>query len=254
MLFIVFIYGLLIGSFLNVCIYRIPRHESIVFTSSHCVSCGTPIKYYDLIPVLSYVLLGGKCRFCKCAISPQYPLVELAAATLMTLQAWKWGLGITSGLYAVLTAALIVVTVIDFYHQIIPDSLIIVIAILGIAALFAVQIPQFGFAAVIDSTIGFLVAGTLFLFISLVSKGGMGGGDIKLMAVLGLWFGWKQILLSILVAFVAGAVISILLLLMHEKGVKDGIPFGPFIALSAYLISLFGNEILQWYCHFIMLL
>ncbi|MGE4352735.1 MAG: A24 family peptidase [Oscillospiraceae bacterium] len=251
---LVFIFGLLIGSFLNVCIYRIPRQESIVFTGSHCTACGTPIKFYDLIPVLSYVLLRGRCRFCKSRISPQYPLIELATAVLITFQAWKWGLTVSFMLFAALTAVLIVVTMVDFYHQIIPDSFIIAIAILGLFYLATIQAPQRGFSAVVDSIVGLFVGGALFFLISFVSKGGMGGGDIKLMAVLGLWFGWKKILLLMLVAFVSGAFISVPLLLMHRKSGKDAVPFGPFIALAAYFISLFGNELLQWYSQYFMMI
>ena len=247
MLVVTFMYGLLIGSFLNVCIYRIPRHESIVFNGSHCTSCGTPIKFYHLIPVVSYVLLKGKCRYCKSPISPVYPLVELITAVLITVLCWKWGLTLSFFLLAALTAVLITVTMVDYYHQIIPDRFMLLIAVLAVAFLLGIKYPQQGFSALVDSIIGFSLGGGIFLLIALVSKGGMGGGDIKLMAVLGLWFGWKKILLLMLMAFVTGALISVPLLLLRRKSGKDAIPFGPFIALAAYIISLYGDELLQWY-------
>lgn len=253
MLFATFLFGLLIGSFLNVCIYRVPRQESIVFPASHCACCGTPIKHCDLIPVVSFLLLRGKCRSCNCAISARYPLVELATATLLCIQNWRWGSSVSFVLFAALTAVLIVVTMVDYDHQIIPDRFIVIIAILGLCYLFAVRFWQAGSVAVLDSIIGCLLGGGLFFLIAVVSKGGMGGGDIKLVAALGLWFGWKQLLLLIVLSFVLGAIISVFLLLRHKKTGKDGIPFGPFIALAAYLVSLFGQEWLLWYSQWLMM-
>lgn len=247
MLIIVFLGGLLIGSFLNVCIYRIPRQESTVFPASHCTSCGASIKPYDLIPVVSFLLLKGKCRNCADSISIRYPLVELTTAALITLQAWKWGLSLQLIFFTVMTSVLIVITMIDLDQQLIPDGLILIIAAAGVLYLLAVQVPRFGMMNLLDNVIGFAVGGGVFFFISVVSKGGMGGGDIKLMAVLGLWFGWEKLLFLMLCSFVGGAFISILLLILKRKGRKDAIPFGPFIALAAYFTSLYGAEIIQWY-------
>jgi len=249
---ITFLFGLFIGSFLNVCIYRIPRHESIVFPGSHCTSCGTQIRPYDLIPVVSYLVLGGKCRTCKSAISLRYPLVELVTGVLMAVQYWKWGFSLRFVLFAALTAVLIVVTAVDLDHQLILDGFVLAIAALGVLYVFMVQIPQSGLSALLDSLIGMLIGGGLFLLISAVSRGGMGGGDIKLMAALGLWFGWKMLLLLIFVAFIVGALVSAVLLFLRKKGKKDGIPFGPFIAAAAYFISICGPELLRWYFRFVM--
>lgn len=247
MIALVFIFGLIIGSFLNVCIYRIPRNESIVFPGSHCTACGQPIKSYDLIPVLSYLFLGGKCRMCKETISLRYPLVELATAALITVQAWRYGITLEFICFTVMTAILIVITMIDFDLQIIPDRLIIALGILGAVYLFIVQYPQYGARILYNSAIGFILGGSFFLMVAIVSNGGMGGGDIKLMAVLGLWFGWQKLLVLMLVTFISGAFISIILLLLKLKKMKDGIPFGPFIALAAYIVSIFGSGIIVWY-------
>lgn len=247
MLLLIFLFGLLIGSFLNVCIYRIPRNESIVFPGSHCTACGGYLRSCDLIPVVSYLLLGGRCRYCKCTISPRYPLVELTTAVLITLQVWQRGITASFFLCAALTAVLIVVAMIDFDHQIIPDGLVLVIAVLGLAQLILVLLPQLGLVVLLDHTAGFFLGGGVFFLIAVISRGGMGGGDVKLAAVLGLWFGWKQLLLLVFVAFVSGAFVSVILLLTHIKGRKEGVPFGPFLAAAAYLVSLFGSELVHWY-------
>lgn len=247
MLFITFVFGLLIGSFLNVCIYRIPRHESIVFPGSHCTSCGASIKPYDLVPVVSYLILQGKCRSCKSPISPRYPIVELTTAVLIVGQAWKRGLSIEFFMFATLTAILIVITMVDIDHHLIPDGFNLTVAAVGVLYLLGVRVHQVGFSALLDGAISSALGAGLFLLISVISKGGMGGGDIKLVAALGLWFGWKELLLLLFIAFVVGAFLSVLLLLLRRKGRKDGIPFGPFLAFAAYLVSLFGTNLLQWY-------
>lgn len=244
---LVFVYGLLAGSFLNVCIYRIPREMSIVFPGSHCTSCGTKLKAYELVPLFSYLFLGGKCRTCGAKISARYPMVELMTALLVTLQFHYLGLNLTYAFFALMTLILIVMTMIDYDLQIIPDGLTLILGILGLVYLAAVIVPNEGFPALIPRGIGFILGGGLFLLIAVVSNGGMGGGDIKLMAVLGLWFGWKHLLLLIMLSFISGALISVALLAFKIKGRKEAIPFGPFIALAAYLTSLFGNELILWY-------
>ncbi|MPM30548.1 Type 4 prepilin-like proteins leader peptide-processing enzyme [bioreactor metagenome] len=192
-------------------------------------------------------MLSGKCRYCKSPISPRYPIVELMTATLITIQAWRQGITLSFFLFAALTAVLVAAAMIDYDCQIIPDSLVVLIAILGAVNLFFVLLPTFGRAVLIDRAAGFLLGGGLFFLIAVVSRGGMGGGDIKLAAVLGLWFGWKELLLLVFAAFIFGAIVSVFLLVTHIKGRKEGIPFGPFLAISAYLVSLFGSELMNWY-------
>ena len=253
MLLITFLFSLLIGSFLNVCIYRIPRHESIIFPGSHCTSCGAQIRPYDLIPVFSFLMLHGKCRSCKSAISTRYPLVELITAVLITGQYWIWGFSVRFLLLAALSAILVVITMVDLDHQLILNSFVLAIAALGVLYVLIIRVPQFGFAGLLDSVIGMLVGGCLFFLISVVSGGGMGGGDIKLMAALGLWFGWKAVLLLIFISFITGALVSVILLLFYKKKKKDAIPFGPFIAFAAYFVSLYGTQLLHWYSQYIVL-
>lgn len=220
---------------------------SIVFPGSHCTSCETKLKAYELIPLFSYIALGGKCRTCGEKISARYPMVELMTALLVTLQFHLIGLNFTFAFFAIMTFILIVMTMIDYDLQIIPDGLTLILGIVGLLYLAAVIVPTQGFAALFPRGIGFLLGGGLFLLIAVVSNGGMGGGDIKLMAVLGLWFGWQHLLLLMMLSFVSGALISVALLTFKIKGRKEAIPFGPFIALAAYLTSIFGSELITWY-------
>jgi leader peptidase (prepilin peptidase) / N-methyltransferase len=243
----VFIFGLLIGSFLNVCIYRIPKKESIAFPSSRCTSCNTQLKFWDLIPLLSFGLCRGKCKYCKAKISIQYPIIELTNAIIYLLLYLKYGFTLEISMYAILSSLLVVITVIDFSTQEIPDELNIFGFTIGVFFLFF----NFSFNNLLSSGLGLLIGGGLFLLIAVVSGGAMGGGDIKLMGVLGFWFGWKLILLLSILSFVIGAIASLLLIAFKIKGMKDYIPFGPFIAIASIIIIFFGSNILRWYLNFI---
>jgi leader peptidase (prepilin peptidase)/N-methyltransferase len=240
--FIVFLFGLVFGSFFNVCISRIPAKESLL-TPSHCPKCHRAIKLYGNIPVLSYLFLRGRCRHCKEKISFQYPLVELLTAAVFTLLFYSFGMTLLFVKYAVVASLLIIISFIDMKTQEIPDGLVVFGLITGL--LFT--LPYHFKAAIFDGFLGFLLGGGFFLLIAVASRGGMGGGDIKLMAVLGLWFGWKSILMISLLSFVIGAFVSLLLLTTRIKSRKDSIPFGPFIALGAMLVILCGNDLLAWY-------
>ncbi|HYE11625.1 MAG TPA: prepilin peptidase [Patescibacteria group bacterium] len=243
----IFIFGLLIGSFLNVCIYRIPRKESIAFPPSHCTNCNTQLKPVDLIPVLSFVAYRGKCKYCKAKISLQYPIIELSNGLITFFLYQKFGLTVEMGMYAILSSILVVITMIDFFTQEIPDELNLFALIIGIIFLGI----MLRFSNVVNSSLGLLIGGGLFLLIAVVSGGAMGGGDIKLMGVLGLWFGWKLILILSIISFIIGAIASLLLMALKIKGMKDYIPFGPFISISAMIIIFFGSDLLSWYLSFI---
>lgn len=240
MISLIIIISLVFGSFLNVCIYRIPRDESIVYPPSHCTKCGSRLKALDLIPIFSYLFSKGRCRYCGEKISMQYPIVELLNCVLVFFVYLKYNLSISFIIYTALTSVLIVISFIDYYHQIIPDELVVFCLILGIIFNYTYHNFQGGF-------LGLIIGGGLFLLISLVSKGNMGGGDILLIGTLGFMFGWKKILLISLFSFVIGAIISVVLILLGIKTRKDYIPFGPFIAISTYIVLLFGNEMLSWY-------
>lgn len=247
---LVFILGLLFGSFLNVVIYRLPREESVVTPGSHCPQCNTQLSAGELIPVVSYLAQKGRCKTCDAPISSRYPLVELSTATLLTLQFHFFGFVLAFLFFGLLTLVLVAMTMIDYDLQIIPDELNLLLLILGVVYLLVVRLPEAGLRGLLPHAIGFFIGGGLFFAIAVLSGGGMGGGDVKLMAVMGLWFGWQQLLVLMLLSFVSGAVISLFLLATKIKGRKDAIPFGPFIALAAYLTSLFGPAILHWYPYF----
>ncbi|MDR5658125.1 prepilin peptidase [Serpentinicella sp. ANB-PHB4] len=240
------IVAILIGSFLNVVIYRIPKNESIVFPASHCFSCNADLKAWDLIPVLSYLSTKGKCRYCGEGISLQYPIIELMNGLLYFLLYLQFGLSIQFLFVALLTSLLLAVSVIDLYHQIIPDEMVL----FGIGLWFAYKVSSYFTNAqigVVDSIAGFLLGGGILLLIAIVSKGGMGGGDIKLMGMLGLWLGWKYTLLTMFLSFFIGAIITLGLLALKLKGRKDFIPFGPFIAIAAFLMIIYGDIIFDAY-------
>lgn len=242
--------GLLIGSFLNVCIYRIPRGLSIVFPASHCTSCDTPISPWDNIPVISYMLLGGKCRKCAAGISYRYPLVEALNAFLYCALLWRYGLGWPALLYGVLVSSLIVITFIDLDFQIIPDRITLTGIPIGlVAGSFLLPDPflRADLLGFISSLAGFLAGGGFFYLVAVLSRGGMGGGDIKLMAMIGGLMGWKAVLLTTFLGSLSGSVIGIFLMVFKGKGRKTKVPFGPFLALGALVTLFFAQEILLWY-------
>ena len=251
MIFLIFIYGLLIGSFLNVCIYRIPREESIVFPSSHCPNCGTSLKWHDLVPVFSYIVQRGKCRYCGEKISSQYPIVELINAFMYLLLFEQYGFTLEFFFFAIVFSMLIIITFIDLQHMIIPDLLVIII--LGSTIIYKVLsflLYNTPFE-LINSIGGLVLSGLLFIIIILVSKGGMGGGDVTLIAALGFITGIKRIFLIIFLSFILGAIISVFLLITKIKGKKDPIPFGPFIVLGFFINILLGDLILNLYMSFL---
>lgn len=241
------LFGAMVGSFLNVCISRLPKGESIVTPGSHCPDCGHPIKFYDNIPLISYLLLGGKCRSCKRSISAQYPLIEGVTALSSLLLFSKHGLSLSYLFYFSFIAALIVITVIDLYHQIIPDVISIPGIVVGL--LGALIIPYITF---FNSLIGILLGGgSLFLVATLYQwlfkREGMGGGDVKLLAMIGAFLGWEAVILTILLSSLVGSITGIVIMALKGKDFKYAIPFGPFLSLGA-VIALFGqSEIVSWY-------
>lgn len=247
MILLIFIYGLLIGSFLNVLIYRIPKNESIVFPGSHCPTCDHKLLWYDNIPLFSYLFLKGKCRYCNTKISPQYPLIEALNAIIYIVLFLRFDFTLTFIFYAFVSSLLITIAAIDLKEQIIPDSL--VLSIVGLTILYK-ALNYFLYKVSPDflaSVLGLVLAGGLFLAIVIVSRGGMGGGDVTLISALGFILGLKQILLVIFLSFLFGAVISIFLLSTKLKTRKDPIPFGPFIILSFFTTIFYGDQLLGWY-------
>jgi leader peptidase (prepilin peptidase)/N-methyltransferase len=243
------IFGALIGSFLNVCIFRLPKEESIITPGSHCPHCKNPIKFYDNIPLFSYFLLKGKCRHCNGPISIQYPLIEGITALSSLVLFMKFGLSLSFLIYFAFVSALIVITVIDLYHQIIPD--VISLPGIGVGLLSSLIIPQITFS---NSLIGALLGGgSLFLVATLYQwlfkREGMGGGDVKLLAMIGSFLGWKAVILTILLGSLIGSIIGISIIVLKGKDFKYAIPFGPFLSLGAVIALLYGPRIINWYLY-----
>lgn len=243
---VVGVIGAIIGSFLNVCIWRIPREESIVFPSSHCPVCSHPIRFFDNVPMISWLILRGRCRDCGESISPRYPLVEALTGALAALLFWKYGFSLQLLCAFSFTASLIVITFIDIDYQIIPD----VISLPGIplcflAAVFVMGVPF------LESLIGVLLGGGILYVIAIgyewmTKREGMGGGDIKLLAMLGAFFGWKSLLFIVLCSSLTGAVVGITVMLVKGQDMKYAVPFGPFLALGAVAYFFFGEAFLRF--------
>ncbi len=247
MLALVIVLGLVIGSFLNVVIARLPEHRSLWRPRSACPACGTPIAWHDNIPVLSYAALRGHCRACSAAISWRYPVVEVVTALLFAAAYERFGPTGNFAVAAVLLAALVVITVIDLRLQIIPDAITLPGIVVGFVANLATQRVSW-----VDSAIGIVVGGGIFWAILegsllLTGREGMGGGDVKLGAMLGAFLGWKVALLSIFVAVLLGGVLALGLLASKTTGRKDPIPFGPFLATGGAAGLFWGERLVTWY-------
>jgi leader peptidase (prepilin peptidase)/N-methyltransferase len=256
---IIIVFGLVVGSFLNVCIYRLPKDLSIVRPSSQCPACGKPIKFYDNIPVLSYLFLGGKCRNCRSAVSIRYPLVEVLNALLYALVLSRYG---TDSLWVLLVyllfvSSLLVIFFIDLDYQIIPDSITlpgIPIAILLGSTLLPDPFARSDYLGLTSSLIGFFAGGGSFYLIAvagraILKKDAMGGGDIKLMAMTGGLLGWKAVILTTFMGSLLGTVIGVSLIAIKGKEWGARIPFGPYLALGALISLCWGEELLRWYLH-----
>jgi len=236
------VFGAMVGSFLNVVILRLPKEgASIVFPASHCPQCQRPLAWYENIPLFSFLALRGRCRTCKVAISWQYPLVELAMAGMAALVAHRFGLGFESLFYFVFCAALLVIIFIDIHHQIIPDRISLPGIVIGFAGSFFVHTMTWQ-----QSGLGILLGGGLLYAIAygyyaLTGRDGMGGGDIKLLAMIGGFLGWQSLLYVIFASSLTGSLVGIAAMFKQKKGGLTRIPFGPFLALAA-LSYLFLQE------------
>lgn len=247
LLFIVGLLGALIGSFLNVCIYRLPRQESIAWPGSHCPQCAHPIAWYDNIPILSYVVLGGRCRHCRVPIPFRYPIVEILNAIGYVGLLWFFGPSWAVVAYGVLYSALLVVAWTDLSHKIIPNAVTFPGIIVGLIC--AVTVLPLG---LLNSLLGILVGGGILWLLAwaspyLFGKEGMGGGDIKLLAMIGAFLGWKPALMTIMIGSFLGSLVGITLISARVIKREDYIPFGPFLVCGALVALFFGQSILDWY-------
>ncbi len=248
LLIIAALFGAIVGSFLNVVILRLPKEDqSVVFPASHCPKCLANLRWYENIPILSYIFLRGKCNHCKTAISLQYPLVELVMALLSAALLYKFNLSIAfSGLF-IFSGALLVIIVIDIHHQIIPDIISLPGIVMGVAfSLFSNTVTWQ------SSLIGLFVGGGVLyavatLYFILRKIDGMGGGDIKLLAMIGAWLGWQSLPFVIFVSSLTGSMIGLLAMFYQKKGGHTRIPFGPFLSIAALLYLFFSEQILFFF-------
>lgn len=238
-----FLFGLVLGSFFNVVGMRVPKKESIVSPPSHCPNCGTRVKARDLIPVVSYIMLGGKCRHCQAKISALYPLVELAAGVLFAIAPLKFGISKELLIALPFFSLCLIVFVTDIKYMLIPDKILLPFAVYFLVVrLFIVPaIPWW------DAFVGALSGFVILFVIAILSKGGMGSGDIKLFFVLGLIVGWKGVLLTLILASFLGAVIGGIGMLLKKISRREPVPFGPFIIVSAIIVYFYGEAMIRAY-------
>ena len=237
---LVFIYGIIIGSFLNVCIYRLPQKENIVTTRSHCMSCGYQLRWYDLIPVFSWLALKGKCRNCGARISIQYPIIETLNGILYLWTFLHFGFNVTSFLYCFLASALIVLAVIDFRTYEIPVGINIFIGILGVVRIVSDHYNWQEYA------IGLFAVSAFLYILYWVTKGrGIGGGDIKLMAAAGLLLGWKCIILAFVLGCIIGSIVHVIR--MKVAGASRTLAMGPYLAIGIWIAGMYGQQMITWY-------
>lgn len=247
-----FLYGAVVGSFLNVVILRLPAEgESIVFPPSRCPACKTAIRWYDNIPIISFLFLQGKCRSCRIRISFQYPLVELCMALLSLALYTRSGLSFEFFFYFLFFASLLVIIFIDIAHQVIPDKISIPGIIIGFAGSFfntQVTWQQSGLGILLGGGLLFAIAEGYYL---LTKRSGMGGGDVKLLAMIGAFLGWQSLLFVIFTSSLSGSLVGIIAMFRQQKGGQTRIPFGPFLALAAMLFYFFQYEIMNWWSSYL---
>lgn len=237
---IIFLYGIVIGSFLNVLIYRLPKKENIVTTRSHCMNCGYQLKWYDLVPIFSFLALGGRCRKCKTRISVQYPVIEALNGILYLIIFIRFGMSVDSLLYCLLFSALLTLSVIDFRTYEIPVGINVFILLLGLVRVVT------DWNNWPDYLIGFLAVSVFLYLIYIVTKGrGIGGGDVKLMAVCGLVLGWKLVVLGFFLGCIIGSICH--LIRMKVSDADHVLAMGPYLSVGVMIAALFGNQMIHWY-------
>ena len=243
-------FGAVIGSFLNVCIYRIPLGRSVVFPGSACGACGRGLAWFENIPVLSYVVLGGRCRSCRASISLRYPLIEALTAAMFAAAWWYYGPGLPFASRLVFGCLLVVLFAIDLEHHLLPN----VLTLPGIAAGFIFS--WFGEPGWQASLIGIVVGGGVLYLIAeayyrLRHEEGLGMGDVKMLAMIGAFVGWKLTLVTLMMASLSGSLVGVVLIASKRGGMKYALPFGTFLAMGAVLADTVGSGVLAWYLGFL---
>ncbi|MBT9145215.1 MAG: Type 4 prepilin-like proteins leader peptide-processing enzyme [candidate division WS2 bacterium] len=244
---VIFITGLAVGSFLNVVALRYLKKQSVVLPPSHCPKCLTPLKSGDLIPLVSYLLLKGKCRYCQEAISPVYPIVELLTGVIFLWSYLVFGFSLQFLEFIVLGSFLIVLSIIDFKEFILPDKIVFYSLIAGIILKIGYVVSGSNISLLLNNLAGALIGFLFFYLIFLLYPEGMGGGDVKLSFVLGLFVGFPQIFLWLFLSFFLGSLGGVLYLFTLKKRVKEPLPFGPFLALSALITLSWGTYLINLY-------
>lgn len=245
-LVLIFLLGLAVGSFLNVCIHRIPKRESIIFPGSRCPYCRKPIKFYDNIPVLSYLILKGRCRYCHKPISPRYLIVELLTGILFVLIAFFFGINLKGVIFVIFISLLIIAAFIDVEHFIIPDAITLPGIVIGILGNYFIS-NNF-LLGIKGALVGGVVIFTFRVFgFSLRKREMMGLGDVKFATMIGAFLGWKSVLLVIFFSAIIGAIIWYFLIIFQRRTSKDQIPFGFFLTAGSLLVLFIGEMILNWY-------
>lgn len=243
------LFGLLIGSFLNVVIHRLPRGQSLVSPPSTCPGCGSRIRPIDNVPVLSWLLLGGKCHTCGAPISVQYPLVELVTGGLFLLVAWTTPMGFLLAARLLLVVILIVLFGIDLHHQILPN--VITLPGIAIGFLFSLVGPPGWMSSLIGIALGggilYTIAGVYYL---VRREEGLGMGDVKMLAMIGAFLGWQLALVTLMLASFSGAVIGVVLLATRRGTMQAALPFGTFLAVGAGVAAVVGDSLVTWYLSF----
>ena len=239
---VAFMFGCIIGSFANVCIHRLPWRQSLVFPPSHCPNCQQGLRPWHNIPLLSYALLRGRCAYCQTVIPWRYPFVELLCGLLYIVLYDHFGFSVTGVIFTLLATSLLIVSFIDLSYRIIPDVVTLPGIVAGLLASTIATSVGFG-----NALLGVVVGGGGFLLVAILSRGGMGGGDIKLTAMIGAFLGLKLVFVTIFLAALSGAASGLFLILIKKKGRKDAVPYGPFLALGGFVALLWGQDILNWY-------
>jgi leader peptidase (prepilin peptidase) / N-methyltransferase len=238
--------GLAIGSFLNVVVHRLPRHESLISPGSRCPSCGYALRAMDNIPVFSYVLLLGKCRKCRTRISARYPVVELVTAVIFVLHYFVFGWTPLLAVRLLFAAAMVALFAIDLEHHLLPDAITLPGIVVGLTA--SLFLPP-GWR---DSVIGVLAGGGVLWLIGeayyrYAGEEGMGGGDVKMLGMIGAFLGWQQVIITLVFSSIAGSVIGLIVIAVKRGGMKYALPFGTFLSIAAVIASLYGEQIVRWY-------
>ncbi len=239
---LVFIMGTIFGSFFNVIIYRLPKGESILKPPSHCPKCNAPLRWYDLLPIISFLILRGKCRYCGTKISKRYPIIEALTGITFTAVIYKYGASIIALKYIVFLSLIILTGFIDLFEGIVPDHITIPGMIIGI--IFSAFL---GRGSLLQSILGAIFMAVIFLAIIFLSRGGMGQGDVTLGALIGSFLGLKFSIAAFIIAFIIGAIFGIFALIFLKKKGKDAIPFGPYLAIASYIMVFCGYKIIEFY-------